>query len=291
MKNLMKNVTNRNLSEIVNEGKKGIKGLFDGTLEEAENLNEINIDEHIEAVVEWANAGEEIVYKFEEDENIPQNGLIADEEDIMLWYSVASYDELKKEVEQEIEYQKEQRVEENKKKTTTIKQVGCGQGAGEEIEVLAQEEIEKIIKGLDFTECFKKAFDAMNPSYENGYCAVDLRTGNVITYSMSGNTSYQACDNNHVDVCVVDQNEENPFTSGDDEVIEEIKENYLEKFKCVDFDKSDYLVIEDCKKIDEETLEEIRDDLSSVNRDNFIHEGDFDNDMIDQQIYQFYFSE
>jgi hypothetical protein len=109
----MKNVTNRNLSEIVNEGIKGIKGLFDGTLEETENLNDIDIDAHIEAAIEWANAGEEIVYKFEEDENIPQNGLIADKEDITLWYSVASYDELKKEVEQEIEYQKKQRFEEN----------------------------------------------------------------------------------------------------------------------------------------------------------------------------------
>jgi hypothetical protein len=129
----------------------------------------------------------------------------------------------------------------------------------------------------------------MNPSYENGYCAVDLRTGNIITYSMSGNTSYQACDNNHIDVCVVDQNEENPFYPDRDKIIEKIKENYLEKFKSIDFGQSDYLVIEDCKKTDKDLFEEICDDLSSINRDCFEHEGDFDNDMIDQQIYQFYF--
>jgi hypothetical protein len=91
---------------------------------------------------------------------------------------------------------------------TIIKQVGFGTGAGEDVEVLAKEEIEKIIDEMHPSEAFEIAYKHWSPRSLNGYCAINLETGKVFGYGMQSNQSFHACDNNHVDLYCIDANDE-----------------------------------------------------------------------------------
>lgn len=87
-----------------------------------------------------------------------------------------------------------------------IRQSGWGQGSGEEVEVLAREEIEKIIGEINPSEAFRIAHEQQHPGYRSGYAAISLITGKLIGFGLSQGESFQACDNNHIVVYRVDQN-------------------------------------------------------------------------------------
>jgi hypothetical protein len=105
MKNLMRKITSEYLvffPYFENLKQKGAKGFFSRSLENIEDLNNIDIDEHIDKIISQKNTIEEIIY------------ILADEEksfyidmDNFLWIKIASYDTLKNELEIEIDYQKE----------------------------------------------------------------------------------------------------------------------------------------------------------------------------------------
>ena len=86
-----------------------------------------------------------------------------------------------------------------------IKQIGIGTGAGEEVEVLSRQKIEQIIENLDKNEAMLMAYDSHDYGWKNGYCAVNLETGKIFSFSMRSNESNQACDNNYVVIYKVSQ--------------------------------------------------------------------------------------
>jgi hypothetical protein len=88
-----------------------------------------------------------------------------------------------------------------------IKQRGPGTGKGENVKVLAREEIEKIIEDFDPNEALLIAYRNMKPGYENGYCAINLETGNIFGYSIANNTYNHACDNNYINIFKFDQHD------------------------------------------------------------------------------------
>ena len=93
-------------------------------------------------------------------------------------------------------------------KKVTIKNIGFRNGAGEEIEILAREEIEKIIDNLDPDDIFKEAFDHWNQGYLTGEAQLDLRTGELTGGAYSPNTHDQACDAIYITLYSISQNDE-----------------------------------------------------------------------------------
>lgn len=106
MKHLMLNVTNnQNLSFCVNAQNKGVQEIFDHSLATYEgDLNEIDIDEFINAGIDLLNAGEEILYCFIEEDKISDTGFYEDGNK-ELWLDIATMDNLRHEITQEINYQ------------------------------------------------------------------------------------------------------------------------------------------------------------------------------------------
>lgn len=90
-------------------------------------------------------------------------------------------------------------------KTTEIKQLGFGTGAGELVEVLTRKEIESMISETSANACYELALAEHQYGY-NTYCAISLITGNIFTYSMGNGETNHAIDNNHVDLICIDSN-------------------------------------------------------------------------------------
>lgn len=57
-------------------------------------------------------------------------------------------------------------------KKTIIERLGMGQGQGTKVEVLAREEIVKIIEDLDIREIAEMAWSGFNKGYKTGYATI-----------------------------------------------------------------------------------------------------------------------
>ena len=101
------NESNQNVAYCVNQQREGVKGMFDNTLEECTDLESVNIDAHIEAVIADRNNGEEEIMRLIDEEEINKSGFA--NQDDQLWLTVGTYKDLVAEVEQEIEYQRNKR--------------------------------------------------------------------------------------------------------------------------------------------------------------------------------------
>lgn len=104
MKHLMIKVNGKNLAQRVNLQQNDVSGIFDHYFQDTDDLN-INIDNFIKDYFENENAGDEIIYKFIDDSKINETGHYTDENDDV-WLTIATMNDLRHEVKQELEYQK-----------------------------------------------------------------------------------------------------------------------------------------------------------------------------------------
>ncbi len=93
-------------------------------------------------------------------------------------------------------------------KKITVKNIGFGTGAGEEIKILSREDIENIIDVLDPEDIFKEAFDHWNQGYLTGEAQLDLQTGKLTGGAYPPNTHDQACDAIYITLYSISQNDE-----------------------------------------------------------------------------------
>lgn len=93
-------------------------------------------------------------------------------------------------------------------KTTQVKSLGSGQGAGDIVTVLDRQEIEKIIDSLDLTEVFRIAYSAWIPGCKSGHCELNLQTGKLEACGLSTGESNQACDDRTITLFSIGQNDE-----------------------------------------------------------------------------------
>jgi len=92
--------------------------------------------------------------------------------------------------------------------TTTVKQLGIGSGAGAEVTVLARKEIEKILDNINLNDVFRKAYKSMVAGYLNGYCELNLKTGELEGCGLADNTMNQACDSVCLDLYCLGKDED-----------------------------------------------------------------------------------
>ncbi|MCD5414599.1 MAG: hypothetical protein LR001_06315 [Clostridiales bacterium] len=92
-------------------------------------------------------------------------------------------------------------------KTTKIKQVGIGEGAGEYVEVLQKRKIEKRVEELedreDYDSLLRSAWLKHNYSDCDGVIAIDLISGEFFTYARYSYIANHEIDNNYIDVVVI----------------------------------------------------------------------------------------
>jgi len=81
-----------------------------------------------------------------------------------------------------------------KMKKTTITRRGIGTGVGDEVKVLSQDVIEKIISNLDWLQVYKIAYEAVVKNFENGYAILDTQDGKVSELSLQDHETLQAVD-------------------------------------------------------------------------------------------------
>lgn len=105
------NESNQNIAYCVNQQREGVKGMFDHTLAECDDLDSVDINALIKAVIDDRNNGEEEIMRLIDESEINDNGFA--NQDDQLWLTIGTYDDLITEVKQEIEYQREQRENEN----------------------------------------------------------------------------------------------------------------------------------------------------------------------------------
>lgn len=175
---------------------------------------------------------------------------------------------------------------------TIVNQIGMGQGAGDEVEVLAREEIENIINNLSFCECLQIAHDARIQGYKTGYCVLELETGNVHGLALGCGESNQACDNNYITLATVDQNADDYYEPEDSQIADRIRELIKEGKISINDEidiEYDSEIIEWMQDEDIEMYNEVHEEMYDCNKscfEPFINE--FDMDSINYELDQYY---
>jgi hypothetical protein len=90
----------------------------------------------------------------------------------------------------------------------TVKMLGIGTGAGQEVDILNRDKIQEIIDNLDPYEVFRKAYRYWYRGYKSGECQLDLRSGELTGGSYSQNEMDQAVDSVNIILFRIDQNAE-----------------------------------------------------------------------------------
>jgi len=90
----------------------------------------------------------------------------------------------------------------------TVKMMGVGTGAGQEVEILDRAEIEEIIANLNPCDVFREAFRHWIRGMKSGECHLDLRTGKLTGGSYSQGEMDQAVDSVNIGLYRIDQNAE-----------------------------------------------------------------------------------
>lgn len=176
-------------------------------------------------------------------------------------------------------------------KMNKIVQIGDGMGSGDIVEAVARDTIESIIANADITDCWKMAYQAQNPGYQDGICCICLITGEIKSFAMSQNSRNQAIDNSYIELARVGQNEDDPFDV-DDEQIEECIEAYEYDYDFPGLREGwDNLEwnSDRAKNINKEKWYEIFNDLRELNKDHFEpYENEFDWNSISEELDAFY---
>jgi hypothetical protein len=105
------NATGENLAWCVNKQKDGLTGIFDHTMHDVDDLDNIDIEYCLQRWIDDANAGEAKEIRIIAADKINDRGFFEDNEDETLWLTIGTISELGTNLEQEIEYQKEHRRE------------------------------------------------------------------------------------------------------------------------------------------------------------------------------------
>lgn len=104
------NATDQNLSWCVNKQREGLQGCFDNTMQDVDNLDDIDIEYCLQRWVDDANAGEREERRIISEEKINDSGFYEDLEDETLWLTIGTVFELESNLDHEIEYQKGERI-------------------------------------------------------------------------------------------------------------------------------------------------------------------------------------
>lgn len=104
--------------------------------------------------------------------------------------------------------------------TTKILMQGIGTGAGEEITVLAKEEIREIIEDLiraSKEEIFDHAYDSWIHGFRTGMACVDMQTGELFGQGLGQNESNHAVDDQNICIFSIGQNDPDPLEITDED--------------------------------------------------------------------------
>jgi hypothetical protein len=119
-------------------------------------------------------------------------------------------------------------LEEEKMEKQKIMNVGVGNYAGTEVEVLPKDKVLEILDNVDTHEVYLMAYDKFEPGWISAQVGISLETGELTLHTLQRGEYLQAGDNNYIDIFEIGQNAEKELDPVHGENIYYFLKYYLE---------------------------------------------------------------